>query len=1262
MRKWLIILLAIVSLMALATYTGVTKSFFVDDEPSTDDTLTLFIPQIVLDDSFEGTPWDNNWDGNGTTTWIQDTTSPHTGTNRAFISDAQTAGYLTSDDLDGAGTDIIFVSFWFNPKQLEAGDLLVEVYNGSTWGTPTNFGDLTLYPTYANNVWCQFNEQITDSQYFVGNFRIRFNASLLGGATEQGAIDDVQISTYNYPPNAPTGLAATLGDAEVDLDWDDNSEGDLEGYNVYRSTDSGGSPTPYTKVNGSLVATSDYTDTGLTNDVTYYYVVTAVDTGSNESAYSNEDSATPTDLPPAAPTTLVATSGDEEITLDWDDNTDWDLDGYNVYRSTDTGGSPTPYTKISGSLLATSDYTDTNLTYDVTYYYVVTAVDLTSNESDNSNEDNAIANNVAPEAPTGLAATPGDKEVDLDWGDNSEGDFDGYNVYRSTDSGGSPTPYTKLNGSLLTSSDYNDTAGLTNGTTYYYVVTAVDTYAAESNYSSEDSATPVNVPPVAPTGLVATYGNAEVDLDWDDNSESDLDGYNIYRSTDSGGSPTPYAKVNGSLVVTSDYTDTGLTNGTTYYYVVVAVDTDAAESSYSNEDSATPIAPIILDDGFEDTPWDDKWNSNGTTTWVQGTLAPHTGSYYAEIDQADTPGNLTSDDLDMSAASGISVNFWFEVKQLEAGDLLVEVYNGSTWGTPTGFGDLTLYPTYVNNVWCEFDEIISDSQYLISGFRIRFNASALGGATESANIDDLLIVADTTPPGAPTGLVTTPGNSHVDLDWDDNSEGDLDGYNVYRSTDSGGSPTPYAKVNGSLVTSSDYDDTGLTNETTYYYVVTAVDLADNESDFSGESSATPTALVNLIDGFEGTPWDLYWDDNGATSWVQDIVTPHTGTYDAHISDHETPGYLTTDDIDASASTSISVNFWFYPKALEAGDLLVEVYNGSTWGTPGNFGDLTLYSTYANNVWCQFNEQITDSQYHISDFRLRINASTLGGAVEQANIDDVLIITDSIPPNAPTGLAATLGDAEVDLDWNDNSEGDLDGYNVYRSTDSGGSPTPYTKVNGSLVATSDYTDTSLTNGTTYYYVVTAVDYGTNESGNSNEDSAIPTDAAPAVPTGLLATTGDEEISLDWDDNTDWDIDGYNVYRSTDSGGSPTPYTKINGSLVATSNYTDTGLYGGGTYYYVVTAVDLGTNESDNSNEDSATANDVAPTAPTGLAATLGDEEISLDWDDNSESDLDGYNVYRSTDSGGSPTPYTKINGSLVVTSDYTDTGLYGGGTY
>lgn len=95
--------------------------------------------------------------------------------------------------------------------------------------------------------------------------------------------------------------------------------------------------------------------------------------------------------------------------------------------------------------------------------------------------------------------------------------------------------------------------------------------------------------------------------------------------------------------------------------------------------------------------------------------------------------------------------------------------------------------------------------------------------------------------------------------------------------------------------------------------------------------------------------------------------------------------------------------------------------------------------------------------------------------------------DTIPPLVPTGLSAAAGNETVSLDWNDNGEGDLDGYNVYRSTTSGSG---YTLLNASLLSSSDYVDNDVTNGTTYYYVVTAVDMDSNESAQSSEASATP----------------------------------------------------------------------------------------------------------------------------------------------------------------------------
>jgi len=96
---------------------------------------------------------------------------------------------------------------------------------------------------------------------------------------------------------------------------------------------------------------------------------------------------------------------------------------------------------------------------------------------------------------------------------------------------------------------------------------------------------------------------------------------------------------------------------------------------------------------------------------------------------------------------------------------------------------------------------------------------------------------DTTPPGKVTNLTVTPAScAQLDLDWNANTEPDLDHYNVYRGTATGG---PYDLIASS--TTNSYSDTGLTASRTYYYVVSAADTSGNEGGTSGEASGTTSA-------------------------------------------------------------------------------------------------------------------------------------------------------------------------------------------------------------------------------------------------------------------------------------------------------------------------------------------------------------------------------------------------------------------------------------
>jgi hypothetical protein len=179
----------------------------------------------------------------------------------------------------------------------------------------------------------------------------------------------------------------------------------------------------------------------------------------------------------------------------------------------------------------------------------------------------------APAAPT-LSATAGDGQVALSW--TSAAGASSYSIYRGTSKGGEST--TTI--ATVTNTAYIDHS-VSNGTTYWYVVKAVNSVG--STTSNEVSATPVLGLPGVPGNFTATAGNQQVTLSWNAASGT-VTGYNIYRSTTKGGEgTTPYKSVSST---TTSFSDTGLTNGTTYYYVVGAA--NSVGESKTGEVSATP--------------------------------------------------------------------------------------------------------------------------------------------------------------------------------------------------------------------------------------------------------------------------------------------------------------------------------------------------------------------------------------------------------------------------------------------------------------------------------------------------------------------------------------------------------------------------------------------------------------------------------------------------------------------------------------------------
>jgi hypothetical protein len=152
-----------------------------------------------------------------------------------------------------------------------------------------------------------------------------------------------------------------------------------------------------------------------------------------------------------------------------------------------------------------------------------------------------------------------------------------------------------------------------------------------------------------------------------------------------------------------------------------------------------------------------------------------------------------------------------------------------------------------------------------------------------------------------------------------------------------------------------------------------------------------------------------------------------------------------------------------------------------------FIDMKDFATFANYWGVPDCNQLWNADYNGD---CKVNFYELGLMAEHW----LYITPDTTPPAVPTGFGALAGDATVSLDWSDNTEGDLAGYNIYRSTTPGSG---YSKLNSSLLSSSNYTDNSVTNETAYYYVVTAVDTSSNESGHSSEKAVMPSPGSSSL---------------------------------------------------------------------------------------------------------------------------------------------------------------------
>ena len=304
--------------------------------------------------------------------------------------------------------------------------------------------------------------------------------------------------------------------------------------------------------------------------------------------------------------------------------------------------------------------------------------------------------------PANLKATSGNASVALAW--TASSGATGYHVKRSTTKGG---PYTQL--ATAASPSYTDTM-VTNNLTYYYVVSAANS-AGESANSAEVSVIPdptITIPPV-PTALAAIAADAKVTLTWTASSGATV--YGVKRATTSGG---PYKQL--AAPASPGYTDTAVTDGTTYYYVVSAVDS-AGESANSGQVSALPAAPVSNPPPTTFGTW-----INVTPSGVNLTNALGCGNYGTQSAQVDPqhPSNVYTEFMCQGIwkSTDYGATWTGPINTGTNGATVSDCAGGITVGPGTSGGVPTLYESCIRGsgfgFWKSVDGGVNWTRYFVA--------------------------------------------------------------------------------------------------------------------------------------------------------------------------------------------------------------------------------------------------------------------------------------------------------------------------------------------------------------------------------------------------------------------------------------------------------------------------------------------------------------------------------------------------------------------
>jgi len=407
---------------------------------------------------------------------------------------------------------------------------------------------------------------------------------------------EIQAGSADVPDSPTNLLAHPSSPTRVDLFWNtpENDGGSpITGYKI-EVKEGGGSYTILDNNTGN--ATTAYTHTDLTTNVSYIYRVYAIN-DEGTSNFSIEDIATPRstsepleDIVPNSPTSLTAVDiSPTSIELTWiksAENNGPPVIGYKIEVKEGSGA----YTTLVENTQSTNTkYTDTGLTTNTEYTYKISAINsigasVASNEASATplTTSSEPTENIKPNPPKSLKAVAGSPtEIILSWKEptpNNGPDVTGYEIEFKTSSG----DYTLLTTTgLVTTYTHTD---LTTGTLYTYHVYAKN---SEGLSSSSNTISAQTGHTVVPTNLQADdISPTSILLTWSAPSQTfgTITGYTIFKVFESG----VYDTITNTSTPQTSYTVTGLETDKEYTFVIKARYNTGTSSAVSSPAIATP--------------------------------------------------------------------------------------------------------------------------------------------------------------------------------------------------------------------------------------------------------------------------------------------------------------------------------------------------------------------------------------------------------------------------------------------------------------------------------------------------------------------------------------------------------------------------------------------------------------------------------------------------------------------------------------------------